>query len=88
MIHQRAAILAIGDELTLGQTVDTNSAWISDQLTAMGIVPVEHVTVPDSLEALARVLRRLSRDVELVIATGQAWHKAQRKSAGFEAEGA
>lgn len=70
MIHQRAAILAIGDELTLGQTVDTNSAWISDQLTAMGIVPVEHVTVPDSLEALARVLRRLSRDVDLIIATG------------------
>jgi len=70
MIHERAAILAVGDELTLGQALDTNSAWISDQLTAMGILPVEHATVPDSLEAQARALRRLSREVDLVIMTG------------------
>src|SRR3954470_24667791 len=43
----RAIILSIGDELILGQTVDTNSAWISQQLAAVGCGVAAHMTVAD-----------------------------------------
>ncbi len=42
-----AVILSIGDELVLGQTVDTNSAWLSAQLTSLGVWPRRHLTVAD-----------------------------------------
>jgi nicotinamide-nucleotide amidase len=51
MKHASAAILSIGDELTLGQGLDTNSQWLSQRLIEMGITPVEHSTVPDSAAA-------------------------------------
>ncbi len=68
--HAKAAILSIGDELTLGQTLDTNSKWIADRLLSLGIVPVEHVTVPDELEAHVAALRRLALSVDVLISTG------------------
>lgn len=68
--HSRAAILSIGDELTLGQTLDTNSKWISERLVEMGIVPIEHTTVPDDLAAQAAAFRRLSERADVVICTG------------------
>ena len=37
-----AIILSIGDELVLGQTVDTNSAWLSQQLAAIGCAVTAH----------------------------------------------
>jgi nicotinamide-nucleotide amidase len=68
--HARAAIVSVGDELTLGQTLDTNSMWLSRRLTEMGIVPVEHVTVPDNLDAHARVLRDLAARSDLILCSG------------------
>ena len=47
-----AIILSIGDELVLGQTIDTNSAWLSQQLAAVGCDVVAHVTVPDNQKAI------------------------------------
>ena len=44
-----AIILSIGDELVLGLTVDTNSAWLSRELAAIGWNTVRHVTVGDDL---------------------------------------
>lgn len=69
-VHRRAAVLSIGDELTLGQTLDTNSKWVSERLMDLGIKPVEHVTVPDDLEAHIRVLLRLAHEVDVIISTG------------------
>jgi nicotinamide-nucleotide amidase len=68
--HQCAAVLSVGDELVLGQTLDTNSRWISDQLLSLGILPVEHVTVPDDLGAQTEAFRRLASGVDLVICSG------------------
>src|SRR3954467_8849351 len=45
--RMEALLLSIGDELTLGQTVNTNSAWLAQQLAAVGYRPVAHLTVPD-----------------------------------------
>ena len=48
-----AKLLSVGDELTSGQTVDTNSAYIAQQLAAKGIAVDEHRTVAD-IEAVIR----------------------------------
>jgi len=63
-------ILSIGTELTMGQTVDTNAAWLSAQLAGLGIVCEQHVTVSDDLEPIRRAITASVRDVELVLITG------------------
>lgn len=70
MTHRTAAILSIGDELILGQTLDTNSAWLSDQLFSRGVRVVEHVTVADDLPSHVGAIRRLAANVDLLISTG------------------
>lgn len=68
--HGLAAVLSIGDELTLGQKLDTNSRWLSQQLVDLGISIVEHVTVPDDLDAHVAALTRLSARCDLIISSG------------------
>lgn len=68
--HRTAGILAIGDEIALGQTLDTNSRWLADRLMALGIVTVEHATVPDDAAATAHALRRLASAAGVVVSTG------------------
>jgi len=67
---QQAAILSIGDELALGQTVDTNSAWVSQQLIGRGIHTLMHQTVADDLPAMIDALRYISQRVQLLIISG------------------
>jgi nicotinamide-nucleotide amidase len=52
-----AIILSIGDELVLGQTVDTNSAWLSAQLAAVGCAVPAHLTVADDQAGIERAIR-------------------------------
>ena len=47
----RANVIAIGDELTTGQRLDTNSQWIARELGVLGLAVGLHLTVPDDLEA-------------------------------------
>ena len=49
----KSIILSVGDELVLGQTVDTNSAWMSRQLAAAGLAPVRLNVVATNESALA-----------------------------------
>lgn len=65
-----AAVLSIGDEFTLGQTVDTNAAWIADRLTSLGIGVTEHAIVDDDAGRLESTIRRLAACNDAVIATG------------------
>jgi nicotinamide-nucleotide amidase len=66
----RAIILSIGDELTLGQTIDTNSAWISQQLAAVGCAVVAHVTVADDQTAIERAIAESCRNCDWLIISG------------------
>ncbi len=66
----KAEIIAIGDEMTSGQRLDTNSQWISGQLCDLGIEPTFHTTVGDNLEDGITVLATAIRRSDLVIATG------------------
>lgn len=66
----RAAILSVGDELTLGQTLDTNSRWIAQRLIECGIVPQAHFTTPDDAIAIRDALRHLAATVDVLVVTG------------------
>ncbi len=68
--HQHAVIISIGDELVLGQSTDTNSAWLSEHLLSRGVRPVRHVTVDDEAGAIASEIKRGAADATLVIVTG------------------
>ena len=66
----RAIILSIGDELTLGQTVDTNSAWLAQQLAAIGYKPVAHLTVPDDQDAIRQAFEESVGRCDALIISG------------------
>lgn len=65
-----AIILSIGDELALGQTVDTNSAWLSSQLAAVGCAVAAHVTVPDDQPAIERAIRESAAGCDVLLISG------------------
>jgi len=65
-----AILLSIGDELTLGQTVDTNAAWLSGRLSSLGIACREHRTVPDDLDQIAQTIAECAQQSDLMIITG------------------
>lgn len=67
---RQAWVISIGTELALGQTVDTNTAWIAAQLAADGVRATRHLTVPDELELIRDVLRQAAAGSELLVATG------------------
>lgn len=65
-----AEVIAIGDELTSGERLDTNSQWLSQQLADLGIEVRFHTTVGDDLEANREVFRSAIDRAEFVVTTG------------------
>lgn len=66
----RAALLATGTELTRGELINSNAAWLSERLTELGFEVIEHAAVPDDSEQIASTLARFGREVKLVVCTG------------------
>lgn len=66
----KAEILTIGDELLIGQIVNTNAAWLGEQLNLMGVEVTRMVTVGDDAGAIVAALDEAFRSAELVITTG------------------
>lgn len=65
-----AAIITIGDELLLGQTIDTNGAWIGQQLSLAGVDLIENATISDVKSQIIETVQRLRSLVDLVLITG------------------
>ena len=55
-----AAVLTIGTELTRGELVDTNAAWLATELTELGFDVVEQRTVADDPDAIATAIQQLA----------------------------
>ena len=68
MIH--AAIVTIGDEILIGQVIDTNSSALAQALQAEGIAIGEMLSVGDTDSAITDALERLLASHEVVITTG------------------
>jgi nicotinamide-nucleotide amidase len=66
----KASILAVGDELTCGYRLDTNSQAISRRLASVPIEVILHLTVGDDLEVIQRRLRTALEAADVVIITG------------------
>lgn len=65
-----AAILSVGDELVLGQTLDTNSRFLAARLSAIGIATATHRTVADDRTAIASAITDLTGRHDLLLTTG------------------
>ncbi len=66
----RCDVLAVGTELLLGQIIDSNSAWMGEQLAAHGIDSLVQVKVGDNVGRIAEQLARLLVDADAVIVCG------------------
>ncbi|MET0299315.1 MAG: CinA family nicotinamide mononucleotide deamidase-related protein [Flavitalea sp.] len=65
-----ASIITIGDELLIGQVVDTNSAWMARTLNANGIWLKRRVAVGDNSADIIRALDEESREADIILITG------------------
>jgi nicotinamide-nucleotide amidase len=66
----RCEVLAIGTELLLGQIVDTNSAWIGEQLALTGIDSYEHRAIGDNQGRIVAALRDMLSRADAVVICG------------------
>lgn len=65
-----AEIITIGDELLIGQIVDTNSAWIGQKLNEIGVRVQQISSISDQKEAILTTLSAASKRADLVLITG------------------
>lgn len=66
----KAEIITIGDEILIGQVVDTNSAWLAEQLNLAGIEVYQITSVHDNKEHIMNALALSEKNVDLVLMTG------------------
>ncbi|HZN36555.1 MAG TPA: CinA family nicotinamide mononucleotide deamidase-related protein [Pirellulaceae bacterium] len=66
----RAEIIAIGDEMTTGQRLDTNSQWLAERLLEIGVPVAFHTTVGDQLADNVLVFRQACERADIVVASG------------------
>jgi nicotinamide-nucleotide amidase len=65
-----AAVVAVGDELLLGDTVNTNASWLGGELARVGVQVVHSAMVGDDLPRMVVALRRALEDADVVLVTG------------------
>lgn len=66
----KAAIVTIGDEILIGQIVDTNSGYIAKTLDKIGVQTTEMLSISDDKEHILNTFESLQNKVDLVIITG------------------
>ena len=66
----RAEIITIGDELLIGQVVDTNSAWMAERLNEVGISLHQITSVHDNREHILKALDEAFSRADIVLTTG------------------
>ncbi len=64
------AVVAVGDELLLGDIVNTNAAWLGEALAGVGVHVVHSSAVGDHVGRLVTALRRALEDADVVVVTG------------------
>ena len=66
----KAEIITIGDEILIGQIVDTNSAWIGEQFNLNGIEIYQITSVSDKHDHIIEALKNAEKNADLVVITG------------------
>jgi nicotinamide-nucleotide amidase len=70
MKNINASIVTIGDELLIGQVIDTNSAWIAQQLNREGVAVTKRIAVGDDADEIWNTLETENQDADVVLITG------------------
>jgi len=65
-----AEIITIGDELLIGQVVDTNSAWMGQKLNEIGIKVYQKTSVSDNEQHIISALNEAKQRADLILITG------------------
>lgn len=65
-----AEIISIGTELTSGEKLDTNSQWLSIELSSIGIPVRFHTTMADDRQAMLEALQTATQRADVVLVTG------------------
>lgn len=66
----KSSILSVGTELLFGETVNTNSVYLSQQLNLLGIDVMSHHTVGDNSKRLADIIRQTFEECDLILTSG------------------
>jgi nicotinamide-nucleotide amidase len=66
----KAEIITIGDELLIGQVIDTNSAWIAEQLNMKGIKVHQITSISDDREHILETLKEAENRADIILITG------------------
>ena len=66
----QATIITIGDELLIGQVIDTNSAFIAQKLNAIGVGVQQRIAVGDDAKSITNALDTAIQESQIVILTG------------------
>jgi nicotinamide-nucleotide amidase len=69
-MYMKAQIITIGDELLIGQTVDTNSAWIGAELSKLGFDVCRKISIHDLRKDILDTLSEVNGKSDLVLITG------------------
>jgi len=69
-MSMKAQIITIGDELLIGQTIDTNSAWIGAELSKMGFDIFRKISIHDRREDILKTLAEVIGKSDVVLITG------------------
>jgi nicotinamide-nucleotide amidase len=65
-----ASIITIGNELLSGDTVNTNAAWLAQQLEELGVTVTLMASLPDEIDRIADFVRAESERADIVVVTG------------------
>lgn len=66
----KAEIITIGDELLIGQVIDTNSAWMAQRLNEIGIDVIQKTCISDESEQILKTLYEASQRADIILITG------------------
>ncbi|MFC2152271.1 competence/damage-inducible protein A [Bacteroidota bacterium] len=66
----KAEIITIGDEILIGQTIDTNSAWMANSLNLIGVDICRITSISDKKKEIFKALDNAKKDVDIILVTG------------------
>ncbi len=70
MKSYKATLISIGDELLIGQTINTNASWMAAQLNDIGIQVKEVLTISDEAADIKSAMERATQQTDVVLLTG------------------
>ncbi len=66
----KASIIAVGTEITTGEVINTNAAWLSERLDSIGVKVVQHLAVADDRESIQTALDYAQTLGDFIFVTG------------------